>query len=114
MAIYSIIRIANFPISFITKYINHIHLLCNGIRDDTWWSKSSKKVIWLISTGTFSLLCLTGIVVWQFVKPYQMERLLAFLDPKKYADGAGFTILKHSGTSIKSGLVWKQFMGIYS
>ncbi|MEH7254611.1 FtsW/RodA/SpoVE family cell cycle protein [Neobacillus niacini] len=68
-----------------------------------WWGKFSKKVKWLISTGTFSLLLLTGIVAWQFVQPYQMARLLAFLNPEKYADGAGFTILKIHELLSKAG-----------
>ena len=68
-----------------------------------WWSKFSKKVKWLISTGTFSLLLLTGIVAWQFVQPYQMARLLAFLNPEKYADGAGFTILNIQELLSKAG-----------
>jgi cell division protein FtsW (lipid II flippase) len=58
-----------------------------------WWSKFSKKVKWLITTATFSLLLLSGIAAWQFVKPYQIVRLLAFLHPEKYADGAGFITL---------------------
>jgi cell division protein FtsW (lipid II flippase) len=59
-----------------------------------WWSKFSKKVKWVITTGTFSFLLLSGIAAWQFVKPYQILRLLAFLEPEKYADGAGFMNLK--------------------
>ncbi|WP_045517261.1 FtsW/RodA/SpoVE family cell cycle protein [Neobacillus niacini] len=59
-----------------------------------WWSKYSKKVKWLITTGTFSLILFIGIVAWQFVKPYQIVRLLAFFEPEKYADGAGYMILK--------------------
>ena len=68
-----------------------------------WWSKFSIKVKWLVSTGTFSLLLLTGIVAWQFVQPYQMARLLAFLNPEKYAGGAGFTILKIQELLSKAG-----------
>jgi cell division protein FtsW (lipid II flippase) len=59
-----------------------------------WWSKFSKKVKWIISTGTFSSIILTCIIVWPFIKPYQIERLLAFIEPEKYSHGAGFMILK--------------------
>lgn len=68
-----------------------------------WWSKYSKRVKRLITTGTFSLILLTGIVVWQFVKPYQIIRLLAFFEPEKYADGAGFMTLKIQELMEKAG-----------
>jgi cell division protein FtsW (lipid II flippase) len=59
-----------------------------------WWSKFSKKIKWMVTTGTVSLIFLTCLAAWQFVKPYQIVRLLAFLNPEKYADGAGFITLK--------------------
>jgi cell division protein FtsW (lipid II flippase) len=33
-------------------------------------------------------------VIWPFIKPYQLVRLLAFLNPEKYADTEGFIILR--------------------
>lgn len=69
-----------------------------------WWSKFSKKVKWMITTGTVGLIFLTCIAAWQFVKPYQIARLLAFLNPEKYADGAGFMILKVQELMASAGL----------
>jgi cell division protein FtsW (lipid II flippase) len=68
-----------------------------------WWSKYSKKVKWLITTGTFSFILVIGIVAWQIVKPYQIVRLLAFFEPEKYADGAGFMTLKSQELMAKAG-----------
>jgi cell division protein FtsW (lipid II flippase) len=68
-----------------------------------WWSKYSKKVKWLITTGTFSIILVIGIVAWQFVKSYQIVRLLALFEPEKYADGAGFMILKSQELMTKAG-----------
>jgi cell division protein FtsW (lipid II flippase) len=68
-----------------------------------WWSKYSKKVKWLITTGTFSIILVIGIVAWQFVKPYQIVRLLALFEPEKYADGAGFMTLKSQELMEKAG-----------
>ncbi|MEH6992475.1 FtsW/RodA/SpoVE family cell cycle protein [Neobacillus drentensis] len=68
-----------------------------------WWSKFSKKVKWLITTGTFSSILLTGIIFSPFIKPYQVVRLLAFLNPEKYSHGAGFTILKIHELMSKAG-----------
>jgi cell division protein FtsW (lipid II flippase) len=59
-----------------------------------WWSRFSKKVKWMITTGTFCSILMTSLLIWPFIKPYQIVRLLAFLDPEKYSDGAGFMILK--------------------
>jgi cell division protein FtsW (lipid II flippase) len=68
-----------------------------------WWSKFSKKVKWMITTGTFSSIILTCIIVWPFIKPYQLERLLAFIEPEKYSDGAGFMILKSQELMANAG-----------
>jgi cell division protein FtsW (lipid II flippase) len=68
-----------------------------------WWSTFSKNVKWIISTGTFSFIILTCIIVWPFIKPYQLERLLAFIEPEKYSHGAGFMILKSQELMAKAG-----------
>jgi cell division protein FtsW (lipid II flippase) len=68
-----------------------------------WWSKFSKKVKWIVSTGTFGSIILTCIIVWPFIKPYQLERLLAFIEPEKYSHGAGFMILKSQELMEKAG-----------
>ncbi|MEH7272524.1 FtsW/RodA/SpoVE family cell cycle protein [Neobacillus vireti] len=84
--------------SFSTIYIYFVMVFAM-----LWWSKFSKKIKWLVTTGTFGLLLLTGIVAWQFIQPYQMARMLAFINPEKYADGAGFTILKIQELLSKAG-----------
>ncbi|MFP7298766.1 FtsW/RodA/SpoVE family cell cycle protein [Neobacillus niacini] len=68
-----------------------------------WASKFSKKVKWLISTGTFSVLVLTCILVWPFMKEYQVVRLLAFIEPEKYAASEGYTILRIKELMSKAG-----------
>jgi cell division protein FtsW (lipid II flippase) len=83
--------------------ISTIYLYCVMVFVMLWWSKFTKKVKWLISTGTFSLIILTCIIVWPFIKPYQIERLLAFIEPEKYSDGAGFMILKSQELMEKAG-----------
>lgn len=69
-----------------------------------WWSKFSKKVKLIITGGTIGLLLLLGIVAWQFIKPYQIVRLLALFEPEKYADTAGFMILKIQELMASAGL----------
>jgi cell division protein FtsW (lipid II flippase) len=68
-----------------------------------WCSKFSKRVKWLISTGTFSVIVVTCLLVWPFIKPYQLVRLLAFIDPEKYSTGEGFMILKIKELMSKAG-----------
>ncbi|WP_090760956.1 FtsW/RodA/SpoVE family cell cycle protein [Bacillus sp. OK048] len=68
-----------------------------------WWSKFSRKVIITISTAIVGSIVLASFLVWQLVQPYQMVRILAFLDPENYADGAGFTILKIQEFLSKAG-----------
>jgi cell division protein FtsW (lipid II flippase) len=83
--------------------ISTIYLYCMMVFVMLWWSKFSKKVKWVISTGTFSLIIVTCLIVWPFIKPYQIERFLAFVNPEKYSDGAGFMILKSQELIGKAG-----------
>lgn len=68
-----------------------------------WWSKFSRKVKWIISTGTLGTILLTALVVWPFIKPYQIVRLLALVNPEKYADTEGFIILRIQELISKAG-----------
>jgi cell division protein FtsW (lipid II flippase) len=68
-----------------------------------WWSKFSKKVKWMISAGTLGTILLTALVIWPFIKPYQIVRLLAFLNPEKYADSEGYLILRIQELMSKAG-----------
>lgn len=68
-----------------------------------WWSKFSRKIKWMISTGTLGSIFLTGLLVWPFIKPYQIVRLLALFDPEKYANTEGFIILRIQEIMSKAG-----------
>ncbi|MEC1523742.1 FtsW/RodA/SpoVE family cell cycle protein [Neobacillus niacini] len=68
-----------------------------------WWSKFSKRVKWMISAGTLGTILLTALLVWPFIKPYQIVRLLAFVNPEKYADTEGFIILQIKEIMSKAG-----------
>jgi cell division protein FtsW (lipid II flippase) len=43
------------------------------------------------------------LLVWPFIKPYQIGRLLAFFNPEKYADTEGFIILRIQELMSKAG-----------
>jgi cell division protein FtsW (lipid II flippase) len=68
-----------------------------------WWSKFSRKVKWMISAGTLGTILLTALVVWPFIKPYQIVRLLVLLNPEKYADTEGYLILRIQELMSKAG-----------
>jgi cell division protein FtsW (lipid II flippase) len=68
-----------------------------------WWSQFSKKVKWMISVGTLGTIMLTALLVWPFIKPYQIVRLLAFFNPEKYADTEGYIILRIQELMSKAG-----------
>ncbi|WP_419954351.1 FtsW/RodA/SpoVE family cell cycle protein [Neobacillus niacini] len=68
-----------------------------------WWSKFSKRVKWMISASTLGSILLMVLLVWPFIKPYQIVRLLAFVNPEKYADTEGFIILRIQEIMSKAG-----------
>jgi cell division protein FtsW (lipid II flippase) len=68
-----------------------------------WWSQFSKKVKWMISVGTLGTIMLTALLLWPFIKPYQIVRLLAFFNPEKYADTEGYIILRIQELMSKAG-----------
>lgn len=67
-----------------------------------WWSKFSQKTIMLVSGLTGGLLLTLGIITLQN-QVYQRERLLAFLNPEKYSNGAGFMVLRIKEIMSKAG-----------
>ncbi|MDM5328955.1 FtsW/RodA/SpoVE family cell cycle protein [Neobacillus sp. CF12] len=83
--------------------ISTVYIYCVMTFVMLWWSKFSKRVKWMISTGTFSVVFVICLLVWPFIKPYQVVRLLAFIDPEKFSTGAGFTILKIKELMSKAG-----------
>jgi len=68
-----------------------------------WWSKFSKKVKWMISAGTLGTTMLTALLVLPFIKSYQIVRLLALLNPEKYAETEGYLILRIQELMSKAG-----------
>jgi cell division protein FtsW (lipid II flippase) len=58
------------------------------------WSQFSPKTIVTIFTLFFSFVLILGVTSWNFLKEYQKERLLAFLNPEDYSTGAGYLNLK--------------------
>ncbi|EKN70077.1 cell cycle protein FtsW [Neobacillus bataviensis LMG 21833] len=68
-----------------------------------WWSKFSRKTMMSISGITFSLVLIIGFISWQLLQTYQLVRILAFLNPKKYANGAGYLPLRVKELMSKAG-----------
>ncbi|MDF2858109.1 MAG: cell division protein FtsW [Neobacillus sp.] len=59
-----------------------------------WWSKFSRRTI-MTTTGVFLISQLiVGFGAFQILKEYQLVRFLAYLNPEKYSDGAGYQILR--------------------
>ncbi|MFZ7943281.1 MULTISPECIES: FtsW/RodA/SpoVE family cell cycle protein [Bacillaceae] len=61
-----------------------------------WWSKYSYKKIGSIFGIMVSGFTLFGWMAWQwqYLKMYQMERLMAFINPEEYSSGAGYLVLR--------------------
>ena len=68
-----------------------------------WWSKFSRKTVLLIWAFSFSSLVFLGIISWNTLKDYQLVRFLAFLNPEKYSNGAGYLILRAKDSLSKAG-----------
>ncbi|MED4205696.1 FtsW/RodA/SpoVE family cell cycle protein [Neobacillus mesonae] len=67
------------------------------------WSKFSRKAIitiWAVASG---IPVMIGLVFWRSIKLYQFERLLAFLHPEKYQNGAGYLYLHLKALLAKAG-----------
>lgn len=69
----------------------------------SWWSKFSRKAIISIWASAAGILVLLGLICWRFIKVYQFERLLAFLHPEKYPNGAGYFYLRIKEILAKAG-----------
>ncbi len=61
--------------------------------------------------GVFAFLALAGTpVVWQFLRPYQQQRVLTFLDPERDPLGAGYHIIQSKIALGSGGLTGKGFL----
>nr|WP_263324506.1 FtsW/RodA/SpoVE family cell cycle protein [Neobacillus sp. Marseille-Q6967] len=58
------------------------------------WSKFSRKIVITIYSVITVSMVVFGILALKFSDPYQLQRLLAFLKPEDYSNGAGYTILR--------------------
>ncbi|MCZ0874944.1 FtsW/RodA/SpoVE family cell cycle protein [Peribacillus sp. AS_2] len=58
-----------------------------------WWSKVDKKNALIITVVPICLSMIGGLFIWSSIEDYQKERLLGYLNPENYANGAGYTYL---------------------
>jgi cell division protein FtsW (lipid II flippase) len=69
-----------------------------------WWSKFSRKMILVIMGTTVSLFTIVAFTYWPIIiRTYHKQRLLAFLDPRKYSNGAGYLVLRLKEVMSKAG-----------
>ncbi|MBS4204551.1 FtsW/RodA/SpoVE family cell cycle protein [Lederbergia citrea] len=94
LSFYSFLSIPTLSITFIYFIMVFVML---------WWSEFSRKVIVTITALTVGSFCITGITLWRFLAIYQKERVLAFVNPEKYPNSGGFTMLQHKELLSKAG-----------
>lgn len=68
-----------------------------------WWSNFSRKAIITIWSVAAGIPVVFGLLFLRSVKPYQLERLLAFLHPEKYPNGEGYFYLRMKEMLAKAG-----------
>ncbi|KIL53492.1 cell division protein FtsW [Jeotgalibacillus alimentarius] len=68
-----------------------------------WWSQFSKKTVLLMTAVPFVLTAASGVLFFLTADAYQMQRLLGFLSPEKYEDGAGYLYLRLEGAFSSAG-----------
>jgi cell division protein FtsW (lipid II flippase) len=59
-----------------------------------WWSKFSRRTIISITVVSLVSRVILGVSSFYILKEYQLVRFLAFLNPEKYSDGAGYKALR--------------------
>ncbi|MGY0693740.1 FtsW/RodA/SpoVE family cell cycle protein [Virgibacillus sp. FSP13] len=59
-----------------------------------WWSKLGKKKILITTVVSISSSIIVGFYIWFSAEEYQLQRILGFLNPKNYVDGAGYTYVR--------------------
>ncbi|MBO1511522.1 FtsW/RodA/SpoVE family cell cycle protein [Metabacillus bambusae] len=67
------------------------------------WSKFSRKTILIILGSMVSSFFILGILVWKYISLEQKDRILGFLNPEKYATGAGYPYLYSKEFIINAG-----------
>ncbi|MGE8207490.1 FtsW/RodA/SpoVE family cell cycle protein [Heyndrickxia sp. NPDC080065] len=68
-----------------------------------WWSKLSRKRILTISALAVGTCVISGLMFWQVLKIHQKDRMLAFFNPEKYANSAGYMVLRAKELISKAG-----------
>ncbi|MEH7353643.1 FtsW/RodA/SpoVE family cell cycle protein [Neobacillus drentensis] len=68
-----------------------------------WWSKFSRKTLLVITGITVGLFLIVVFTYLPFFRTYHKQRLLAFLNPEKYSDGAGYQVLRMKELMSKAG-----------
>ena len=70
------------------------------------WFTLPSRAIWALITLTANYMAgKLGEVLWNFLKPYQKDRLTLFLDPEKDPLGGGYHLIQ-SRIAIGSGELW--------
>ncbi len=63
------------------------------------------KFHWVIQAVSFIANVFASLVFWQILKPYQINRILTFIDPTRDPLGAGYQVIQ-SKIAIGSGGLW--------
>ncbi|MBI9031828.1 rod shape-determining protein RodA [bacterium] len=63
------------------------------------------KFHWVIQAVSFIANIFASLVFWQILKPYQINRILTFIDPTRDPLGAGYQVIQ-SKIAIGSGGLW--------
>ncbi|WP_077212062.1 FtsW/RodA/SpoVE family cell cycle protein [Bacillus dakarensis] len=85
LSLYLFLLIPNLPAAFI--YIVMVFVML-------WWSRLGRKRALVITMVPSCLFVIGGLLLWSTLKEYQLQRILGYLHPEKYADGAGYMYLR--------------------
>lgn len=69
-----------------------------------WWSKLGKKKALIITVVPICLSIIGGLYFWSSAEEYQLQRILGYLNPENYADGAGYMYVRL--TELMSSAGW--------
>jgi cell division protein FtsW (lipid II flippase) len=84
-SLYLFLAIPNLSTTFI--YIMMVFVML-------WRSKFGKKKVLMITMTPIFLSIIGGFNFWSSAKEYQLQRILGFLQPEKYSEGAGYMYLR--------------------
>ncbi|WP_249870084.1 FtsW/RodA/SpoVE family cell cycle protein [Oceanobacillus saliphilus] len=82
--LYLLLSIGNFSVSFI--YISMAFVML-------WWSKLDKNKVLVMTVVPLIMLIIGGLYFWYNLKEYQLDKILAWLNPENYPDEGGFIYL---------------------